>query len=250
MTAERKNEQPLAETAVQVYTYICLTALVVLFLVLLRRGLGGWGFVPAVVGLLGLVLRWRLAPPLTLIVLTFVLYLREPVVIHPFQFLSRGFSLSDWLISVSVLAYFAGHYRLQGLTHSIFPIDPRRRQSAERLIRDPDLAQSAEVGWMLLSLPVLALAAQLIWRLLPQEEGKYGLDTGKWRGLLLAWLAIILLLGVASVLRYLSWRGWNRRQARIVLQDALWQETRQEQRRLAGWTAWASTKRPPTRERS
>jgi hypothetical protein len=178
MTVQRNNEQPLADTAVQVYTYICLTALVVLFLVLLRRGLGGWGFVPAVVGLLGLVLRWRLAPPLTLIVLTFVLYLREPVVIHPFQFLSRGFSLSDWLISVSILAYFAGHYRLQGLTHSIFPIDPRRRRSAkagsrtqadgaaaERLSRDPELAQSAEVGWILLSLPVLALAAQLIWRL-------------------------------------------------------------------------------------
>jgi hypothetical protein len=249
MTEERTSDD--AQTAVQIYMYICLTGLVVLFLVLLRRGLGSWSFVPAVIGVLGLGLRWRFAPLLTLVVLTFALYAREP---RPFL-ISRGFSLSDWILSVALLAYFAGHYRLQALTHSIFPVDRRRRKrpaaagvparrarGVKRIPRDPRLVQPAEVGWILLCLPVLALGAQLIWRFLPQEEGNYGLDTGKWRGIVLAWLATMLLLAIAGLFRYLGWRNWNRRQARMVLQDALWQETRREQRRLAGWMAWARRK--------
>jgi hypothetical protein len=251
MTADTRSDDSLSETALQVYTYICLTALVVMFLVLLRRGLGSWSFLAPVVGLLGVGLRLRLGPLLTLIVMTFLLYAREPVVIHTFPFISRAFSLSDWLLSVSLLAYFAGHYRLQGLTQSILPSDLRRRKGTEpegeskAAIRDPRLVQSAEVGWLLLLLPVFALAAQLIWRLLPQDEGnRYGLDVGKWRGITTAWLAILLLLAIAGLLRYLRWRGWSRRQASLVLQDALWQETRREQRSLAGWIAWARTRQP------
>ena len=61
MTTEQKTDDPLAETAVQVYIYVCLTALVVLFLVLVRRGMGSGSFIPAVIGILGLGLRWRLA---------------------------------------------------------------------------------------------------------------------------------------------------------------------------------------------
>ena len=249
MTADQRRDESLAETALQVYTYICLTALVVMFLVLLRRGLGSWSFVAPVVGLLGIGLRLRLGPLLTLIVMTFLLYAREPVVIHTFPFISRAFSLSDWLLSVSLLAYFAGQYRLQGLTQSIFPSDPRRRKGpgseveSKSVIRDPGLVQSAEVGWLLLFLPVFALAAQLIWRLLPQDQGRYGLDAGKWRGITVAWLAILVLLGLAGLLRYLRWRGWSRREASLVLQDALWQETRREQRSLASWVAWARARR-------
>jgi hypothetical protein len=251
MTTERKTDDPLAETAVQVYIYVCLTALVVLFLVLVRRGMGSGSFIPAVIGILGLGLRWRLAPLVTVIALTFLLYARQPVVLH----FSRRFNLFDWILSAALLAYFAGHYRLQGLTHSILPIDPRRRSSgaepdqpagatsaAARIPRDPRLVQSAEVGWILLSLPVLALTAQLIWRFLPQGGARYGLDAGKWRGLVLAWLTILVLLGIAGLLRYLNWRNWSRRQARMVLEDALWQETRREQRRLAVWTVWARGK--------
>ena len=93
MKAARTTEEPAAETPLQIYTYVCLTALVVLFLALLRRGFGGWSFVPALVGLLGVGLGWRMAPILTLTMLTFVLYLHQPAGINQ-PTLGRDFSLA------------------------------------------------------------------------------------------------------------------------------------------------------------
>src|SRR5882724_579452 len=51
-------------TAVDAYGYLCGTALVLIGLVLFRKGLFPWAMFPVGAGLLGLFFRWRIAPVL------------------------------------------------------------------------------------------------------------------------------------------------------------------------------------------
>src|SRR5262249_49649503 len=76
---------------------------------------------------------------------------------------SRSSPVNDLLLSATVLAYVAGHYRMQGLAHFIFPRDPRRLPAAPAkrgLVvpaqRSPRLATAAELVLLVLSLPVWA----------------------------------------------------------------------------------------------
>ena len=47
----------------------------------------------------------------------------------------------------------------------------------------------------------------------------------------------------ATVLGHLGWRRLSPEEAALFLQDALWHETRREQRRINRWRAWALRRR-------
>jgi hypothetical protein len=242
----QSGRQPSAE---QHYVVISLAGLVVMLLVLLQWRLAEWSFLPILLGLLGVVLRLRMTPLLTLILLAGLLLAGEltdqPVLV---RYQPRGFNLSEWLLCGAVLALFAAQYRLQELTQPSLSTDTSQwRQSlAQKTARRPGLrpipkppyrssrrVTSTEVSWLLLSLPLWAFLAQLGWRLLPMNGESFALSSWIWRGVLLAWLLVVSVLATAGLLSYLQQRRFSPRQARLYLQEALWQATSREQRFLS-----------------
>ena len=267
------------------YLVVSLAALAVILLVLLQWGMGRWSFLPVLIGLLGVMLRWRMTAPgrtsldrriarlqsplVPLILLAGLLVASEAMdLATPRRSPARGFSLADWLLGGAVLALCIAQYRVQGMTVSIFPEyhsawrqqRPSRplsvgawggrerqgqpdRSTVQGQQRNPQLVSPVEIGWLVLALPIWAFLAQLCWRLVPAGVGPYGPETPTWRGIVLAWLLVSSVLVVAGLRSYAGQRRLNEREARLFLQDAFWQETGQDQRRLSRWLAWASLRR-------
>jgi hypothetical protein len=241
------------------YLIMSLAALVIILLVLLYRGLDRWSFLPVLIGVLGVTLRWRITPLLTLILLAGLLLASEttdrPVLS---RYPARGFSLPDWLLCGAVLAFCVAQYRIQGTVFSIFPghNSSRRQDLTDKPVGEPTqqtkknhpsrsarLVSPLEVGWLVLSLPIWAFLAQLCWRLAPAGAGAHDFTPQTWRGIVLVWLLGIGVLVVAGILSYAGQRRLRQREARLFLQDAFWQETGREQRRLSAWLAWARLRR-------
>jgi len=256
-------KDPKQDAALRNYLLLCLTALVVILLVLVRIGIRGPSLLVPLIGVLGLSMRWRLAPLFTLITLASVLYWKERPHFYrasePQTF--HTFSLPDWLLCGTALAYVVAHYRYLGLTGSVFPSDPRKeagraQRPSEALPGLPRMGHSerpisqAEVGWLVLSLPVWASLAQLVWQLLPNgSNDSFGfLSTLAYPGFMLAWALGLATLFVAGLLSYIRQRQMTRTEARLLLQDTLWLETHREQRNVSRWLAWAMLRRNRRKE--
>lgn len=282
MTAPTEAAPP-PEPGVRQYSLLCLAALGLLFLVLML-GLPPWarayGLVPVVIGLLGVGLRWRLAPLALLLTLTALLTVVAQVADVTLRRVPISSSpATDLLLAAAVLAYVAGHYRLQALTQFIFPRDPRRptagplaRRAAGRPPaappprRSPGRASSEELVQLLLVVPVCLLLAMLAFRLLVPREvphdlfgddwaatqegpGASVLATAQlvaealWRGRFLLWTLGAGALVVSGLLTYLAWRRRGPDEAVVFLQDVAWAETRGEQRRIDSWLVGARRRR-------
>lgn len=127
------------ESTVRNYDLLCVTAVVILFLALFLRGFGWWSVLVLLVGLLGHLFRWRLAPLLLLVTLTLpqlsFLFVRVYVAFNPqtasssrwwrLPRLQESDFLSNWILCTAVLGYVAAHYRVQGLLSHVFPPDAR-----------------------------------------------------------------------------------------------------------------------------
>ena len=232
------------------YYVVCLVSLCVIWLVLLRRELPATvTLFPVLVGILGIAVRWRLAPVFLLVTLAICL---------KFELTSEGqraLRVSDMILCAATLAYVAGQFRLQGLLDHVVPIDPRRRQGPPRwhvgllsiryqpeVVREkraPSLVTREEVGMLILVSALWAGLAQICWNLLPLEKGNPGFPVPVWRAILLAWIIGASLYVVFGLLDYLSHRAMTAEETTLFLQDVLWKETRGEQRRLNRWSAWA-----------
>jgi hypothetical protein len=255
-----------ATSASQQYVLVSLAALGVILLVLLHWGMGRWSFLPVLIGLLGVILRWRLTDPgrpaldrgiarlmspLVTVVLLAVLLLTSEAMELPARGVTSGFSLSDWLLSGAVLALCLAQYRLLAMTVSIFPEEHTRHQlrpaaqasGTSPHHRNPQSVTPTEISWLVLSLPIWAFLAQLCWRLLPAGVPPYDLTERTWQGIVLLWLLVLSVLVIGGVRSYTDQRRLGRREARLFLQDSFWQETNHEQRRLGRWLAWARLRR-------
>jgi hypothetical protein len=254
-----------ATSAIHQYLLVSLAALGVMLLVLLYWGMGRWSFLPVLIGLMGVILRWRLTDPgrpaldrgiarimspLVTVVLLAVLLLSSEAMELPARGTTAGFSLPDWLLSGAVLALCLAQYRLLSMTVSIFPEAPSGRParpaqapSTSAQPRNPQRATPTEISWLVLSLPIWAFLAQLCWRLLPTGDPPYDLSERAWQGIVLLWLLVSSALFVAGLRSYADQRRLSRREARLFLQDAFWQETGPEQRRVCRWLAWARLRR-------
>jgi hypothetical protein len=254
------NEMPQigpAASPKQQYLIMSLAALALILLVLLHWGMGEWSFVPVLIGLLGVLLRWRITPLLTLILLGSVLLAGDLTDQPPLRRdLSRGFDLSAWLLCGAALALCAAQYRIQGMTDFLFQdptrrpkprVSPTPRPKTDPPCRSPELVSPSEIGWLTLSLPIWAFLAQLGWRKLPAGEQFTELTTSSSRGIALVWLLVMGVLVVAALLSYVGQRRLRQMQARLFLQDVLWQETGGEQRALNRWLTRAK-QRPPRQD--
>ena len=255
------------------YALLCLAALAVMVMALVLRRPDPWALLPALVGGLALLFRWRGGPLLVLLAVVVLLWtwwrginpgwlvfalvtwvrrllfaewvghLRLPV---PNRQPPRAIlPLSDLLLALSLLAYAAGHYRLQGLVLRLFPPDPRRRRepSPPTPRRAPRLVTAQEIAGMLVALAACGGLAYLFWSWLRGRETDLEVPDAVWQGILVLWLLGGGVLAVAGLLRYLALRRLTAPEASLFLQDVLWRETRGEQRRLNRWLAWAWLRR-------
>ncbi|HKI35340.1 MAG TPA: hypothetical protein VKA46_26010 [Gemmataceae bacterium] len=268
--------------AVRDHVFVCMGALALMLVALVLRRPDPWALFPPFIGALGLLFRWRAAPVMVLLAIVLLLFswwhatnpgriVFYALFLVKFWLFGLGptrppswgagrpwreiLPFSDLLLAVSLLAYAAGQYRLQGLTVRLFPSDPRqgraaaRRGSAEAtkvkeaLRRSPDLVSRREIVVLLLALPACGGLASLFWAWLSGRRTQFLIADEAWQGMLVLWLLGGGVLAAAAVLRYLALRRMTPAEAAMYLQDVLWRETRGEQRLLNRWLAWAWLRR-------
>jgi hypothetical protein len=247
----------LNDPAVRNYLVMCLAVLALILLIMVRRGLGYWGLLPVLVGLLGALLRWRAAPLMLIGFLAGMIAIDDTLSVESrsrSREPAQRSSLEIWILSGALLAYCAAHYRLQGLAVTLFPPDPRVDEWAaptdgSEPLGEGDQPRSArsvsswEMSWLIMALPIWAFLGQIAGRLLPTGLSAYGLPPALWRALVLLWLLGGGLLILAGILSYVGRQQMSRREARLWLQDLFWQEIRNDLRRLSRWLAWARLRR-------
>lgn len=239
------EDQPI--NAADTYGYLCGTALVLIGLVLLRKGLFPWAMFPVGTGLLGLFFRWRITPVLIICITGSCLVYAEPGGLRgSVQRPSAGYvDLQTWILCSALLAYVIGHYRLQALSSAIFPPDRRSvgKKSKKSPLDRPRTDQTVgagEIGWLVFSLPFVSFAALLVLRMVSVPRADLGFNNpASWITLILLW---ILGLGVFlghGIMAYLALRGLDVAEARLYVQDQLWLEMRRDLRRLSRWRVWS-----------
>ena len=267
------------ETALETYSYVCGTALVLIGLVLFRRGLFPWAMFPVGAGLLGLFFRWRIAPALVIGITGTCIVYAEPggqFIRGQTQRLSAGVvDLQTWILCSALLAYVIGHYRLQALSLAIFPADRRMPKTAGG--KDPHLYNRArsfhlerpipktaagknpaerprlgktvdggEISWLVFTIPCVSFAGLLVLRLLPAAQSELSFfANASWSALILLWIVGFGTLVVNGLIVYLSLHHLQTAEARVYFQDLLWLELRRDLRRLNRWVIWSRLRKEP-----
>ncbi len=283
MSTNRETE-PSQPLLVRLYVLATIGGLSALFLTLWQHGLAFWAIIPVLAGALGLALRWRGGVAVVLILLGFILlgqgYRHQGGFLAPPLFPSRAlersrapFALTDLLLAASFLTYAAAQSRLLALTIGIFPTDPRivAAARARRLVRMrhprakplspletlplPAQRRTArgpegrELIRLFVGLPIWVALAIPIWLWLRGRRPGLPVSPEWWRAFVVLWGLGFLLIAGRAVFAYLRQATMTVEEARLYLQDVLWQETRAEQRLLNRWLEWAR-RRARTREKS
>jgi hypothetical protein len=156
----------------------------------------------------------------------------------------RVFEVADVLMCVAALAYFIGHYRLNGLWHGVLPPDARvaapvaGAQPGPPRVRSEESLSVAELATLVFAVPAFAVLAQLALLML-QHRWPVLESMPRARPLLLAaWTLVLGMFLVGLVFRYWQRLQMDRVSAMLLLQDILWHDTRGEQRRVSRWIAW------------
>ncbi len=236
-----------AFTDVRFYQVLCVTALGMIFLVLGQQGFVLENWLLVAVGLLGTWLCLRVTPVLVIVVLAGI-YLMRQLTWGRFGLRAAAFQLPDVILCAAVLAFVLGHYRLQGLTHTVVPLDPRRRRQRRWAWLRPANWQEkprastgvspSEMARLFLTLPLCALLAQVFWLSLGRHWEFLGMAEHFSRLLLAGWVLVLPPLLVKVCLGFWRHRQLTAAEAAMFLQDTLWAETRREQRRLQRWLSW------------
>ncbi len=255
------------------YTIVSLFALVAITSVLLHIGVGIWCLLPALVGLIAVATHWRAGPQLVLVSLACLLVMHREG-LDPYRFL-MGFLLGgresiaffrdrqawrdstiffDLVLCMGVLAFTVAHYRSLSLAHHIFPPDPRRREPppaspsrrrkpVSRVVeqkRTSATVRQREFVALLVSLPLWAGLAYLLWQLLTDEGDEFPKpDQSMWHATVLIWTIGAIVAVSVVVLRYMGQYQTTAEENQLFLQDEVWRETRREQSRLNRWLVWA-----------
>jgi hypothetical protein len=241
MSADRPAAEP-PPVSLQHYRVLCGLALGVIFVILLQQGLAPFAAAAVLLGGAAVVLRVPLSPLLVLItVVGGQLYLQ-------YQFDAPGrrardpLQVEDVALCSATLAYVVGHYRLLSLCAYIVPPDPRHHQKGGAIVplqRPAALLSRGELAWFVVQLPLFAILGQGMWMLLRPRRHLHGLRP-EWVQLLqLAWGLALVLFVVGQFFRLRRLWQMDRTTAQMLLQDALWHETRGEQRRISRWLAWS-----------
>ncbi len=232
------------------YQVLAAFCLAVVALVQFQAGLLLTNLLAALIGALGLMFRWRLAPILfvALVAVAQFTLARD----DHFVSLNRTMEFNDVLLCAAVLGYVSCLFRLQSIWHGILPTDTRMRTGAPRRVfpwlrrktplvpekREAQFITPRELAWLVATLPLWAVAAQLANKLIPWEWYLLGFPAPFVRILVILWTLVVAFAVVNAVLSYWKHRDRDAARAQLYLQDLLWRDTRGEQRRLNRWLAW------------
>jgi hypothetical protein len=245
------------------YTLVCATALGMLTVLLSGLNLGGMALLPALVGLLGLLLGLSVSSTLVLLLVMLLVFFRS---IWTGRFLvpplleSPGYGMA---LAVTLLVYVASQNRLGTLLQHAVPPDYRRQREVkarqwlgrwllpgEPLRRTTAQPASSEFVQMLVGASVFGLVGLLLWVLVSVDEPpvEWGNSATLWRLQVLAWLGLLLVLTGGTLLGYLRWAMASAEEARMRLQDEVWNATRGETRQITSWQVWARLRSRPGAE--
>jgi hypothetical protein len=241
------------------YTILCLTALTGVVFVLMENDREMmWILLLAGLGAIGVLARWRAAPPLLVLGLAVLeLYHRAVEFNHYRRFDWASTLFTNVILSAAVLMYCAGQYRLSSLKHSVFPVDTRRRPvpksrgsapSKSGQPRSAHLPQPWEPPVLAITAVGWAVAVSLFWLVLSVVPAPLDIRRGLWRGLLLIFSVGLATAAAGAVVSYLSWVKATPAEHLMFLQDQAWRETRREQNQINRWLTWAGLRRRRRKE--
>jgi hypothetical protein len=237
MTTTVRPAESAATSANTIYFIIGVASVALLSLSLVQGGADRWALVPALIGTAGLVFHWRTAPLGLLVAVAIGKVL--PLWYYGGAGLSRIGSLAaDLMLSAAILSYLMAQYRLLSLRVAVLPADPRNPRSKPPA-RDAASVPAREATGALLTAAAATIGAFFLWELTSLFRPPWTIIPAHWRVELLVWILAFGLIGLASVIGYLSWRRQSRREALLFLRDEFWRQTRGEQRRINRWRAWA-----------
>jgi hypothetical protein len=225
---------------------LCLVSLLIITAILVERDLGLMALIPLLAGSVSSMAGWGIGPPVVIGATAWLL------VVGTFGFrglVAENFAI-DWLLSIAVVAYTAGHFRLMSLQRHIFPPDPRRRMPRGKKLpgaplpppeqpRPPELPEAGEAGRLAAVVFLAAGLATLLLEVLGSDEPALGFSRAEWTALVLVWLTSLGIIAGALVLALVRIYRQSPEEAMMYLQDQLWRQTRREQSRINRWLVWA-----------
>jgi hypothetical protein len=239
----------------QHYQVLCGIALAAVFLILMQQQVPLAGVAALLLGAAGILLRARISPILVLLAVVGGQLYRQ----YLFSVWRQhgALDVEDVVLCAATLAYVAGHYRLLAIWRHILPPDPRQRyhKQARAVVpvgrigkiapqhRPVALVSRSELALFVLQLPLFALLAQGAWMVIGARRELHELSP-RWMQLLqLTWGVALAAFVIGQFFRIWRLLSMDRLTAQMLLQDALWHETRGEQRRIGRWLAWFNLRR-------
>ncbi len=242
------------------YMVIAFVALLLYYVQMVERGSDSGVLIALLLAVPGLIGRWVISPFLFILLTTYLLIDPELAFLMPiydsftrtwprsYGRPNRDFEVADLLLTGSVLVYLIAQYRLLSIAHLGMPDDPppRRKGQPEPTPprRPPGLIDDRELFWLFGMAAFSTLMGTVIWLGIARYENGarlgsvWGIEKPVARGMLFIWMFMTGVIMLQVYLRTRSLYRMTRREARLMLQDGLWQETRREQERIYRWKKW------------
>jgi hypothetical protein len=252
------------------YLFVGLAALLIAAAVLTFRHGHLLAALPAGVAALGLLLRSPVMPGVFLVVLNLAVV---PLTV----WLNRSgysdvpvshFRVMDMVLVAAALTYFACQYRLLSLTFQGMPPDapPGLRPKWDKPPKRPGAtAPPEELGRMFAGVAACVLVGQVAWLLVSELRldfrdvpplrlarpavsllrGEYSQSEPLYRFLMLSGVLALTVLPAALAFWYWRLTRLGPGEARMVLLDTGWRESRRELNRQEKWRAWGLARRRP-----
>jgi hypothetical protein len=270
---------PLPEpTSPRPYLVLCVLMLLALTALLGERVPDVWSALPLAFGVAFLVIQWRDAPALVLLLVAVLLASEgvpggppgvvQRLLLHGFHSYAGVFARSrplfdDFLVAAAFLVYAASHYRLVGLMRNLFPLDPRvrpygglrlaerRRLQEEPQRRSTDTVTAREYGLLAVAVPLCVGGAAWLWPwTIAGDEYLHSSES-----IVVSLLKLLYLFGVplvvfrAALVYTIRCRAGGD-ESLLYLQEQLWRETRREQSRANRWLTWARLRAQRRKEKT
>lgn len=269
--AKRETRSAYTDPMARRYALIGGIAVVVLWLNLSERAVGAWVFAAPLVAAAGIAFRWASAPVFVLLSTAIALMIAH----QESRFMRDDNLAGDAVLCASVLIYMLAQCRITALAQSIFPADGRRMLAADSPRREglppwleffmaltvvpyvlylflrkptakakPKLdprdgkrADGDELFWALFTVGALTCAVVAIWQLAGEGTPPFRIIPRQWQFGVTLWVMLAGLLAARLYIGVAAGRAMTAAEARLLLADALWRETRREQHRVAHWIA-------------
>jgi hypothetical protein len=240
------------------YLFAGLAALLVVFVGVTMRGGPVPGAAAVAPGLLGLLVGWTSMPVVFLLLLSYLLVFPYGLPYYPAAVndaVGSHLRVPDLVMAAAALIYLTAQYHLFGLTDRLMPADPAAGPPAGGR-RPPGAVVPGEFGRILAAAAASLAAGQAAWFALthvaldldafpPVRPGPPPMMPEAFGAA--AWFTRVVVLGgvVAAGGALAGFGFWYWRllrltpvEARMVLFDAGWRESRRELNRIEKWRAW------------